>query len=234
MKRGSRKPADAYCMTRPEVAALLWSAKNDLRDWRAYYIFSLMYLLGLRVGEVIVLRYEHLGPLSGLGWPTVVWVPTEKKRQATGGRWRIDAQTGMPLLPVPVLSHHELVRAAFTPGSRPDRDSKSAWLFPSPQSRGKALAKRTALLKFEQAKTAAYLNAGYTPHTLRHTAASRLYEKANSTRTVAEFLRHDVGGRAGDGLATTNRYIHVSLEEWHKYRGALDIPLPLRPLVPRR
>lgn len=233
MKRGSHKPDHAMCMTRAEVGALLFTAKNVLGDWRSYYLITLQYLLGLRVGEVIKLRYEHLDPRRDrFGDPIIVWVPTEKKGELAKSRSRICQATGLPLFSVPVLSHGALIAAAFNRALRPTKEEReSPWILPSLQSAKRFMARRTAIQKFDLAKSAGYLNDAYTSHTLRHTAATRLYEKCNTTRIVAEFLRHDrTGGRGAEG-ATTNRYIHITTEQWMKYRGCFDLPLPLRPLA---
>lgn len=231
-RKGSRKPDDAWCLTRAETGALLYAAKDVCHDWRAYYMLSIMYLLGLRVSEAINLRYEHLDPRKDrFGLPVVVWVPTKKKTETARQRLRTCPATGLPVMPVPILGHPGLVANIFQRSTRPTAaEQNSPWLFPSDRSPKRFMSRRTALTKFDVAKSRAYLNDAYTSHVLRHTAGTRLHEKCNSQRLVTEFLRHDpTGGRTGDNK-TTARYIHITPETWVQYRHCLDLPLPLRPI----
>lgn len=217
-------------MSRREVAALLYAARNLLRDPRLYYMLLLQYLLALRVGEVVLLRYEDVGTdRDERGLPSFIRCPTLK--QGTGRPGYTPQYP--PRLKVPVLSHPEVVAAAFDRERRTERRERvSPWLFPG-QDRADPLDRKTAIELFHDAKRAAYLRDWYTPHALRHTAGTQLYAASGKKLVVSAFLRHSVGsGRARDeGAAVTERYIHVTDEMWREYRGALDLPR-LEPILP--
>jgi integrase len=242
MKRGSRKPEAAFYLDRRETAALLYAAHAEVPSARGgrgdsllYFLFTLQYLLALRVGEVILLRYEHLGPTDPVsGWPRYVLVPTLKKRASEfrGETMRVGDKT-LPLLPVPVVSYGPLVAAAFNPAYRPPDLRNSPWLFPG-QNPSRHISRSHTIAEFHRVREAARLPDYYSPHVLRHAAATNLYEKANRARVVSVFLRHATssGRRSGDdGASVTDRYIHMTAEGWARLRGALDLP-PLAPLAP--
>jgi len=228
--RGYQKPDDALLMTKREIAALLWTAHMKA-DPKAYLMFALQFLLGLRVGEVILLRYEHLGPRDG-AWPEYVMIPTLKKRYTGGVR---DSATNLPLFPVPVLSHPGLVLAGFNPEYRKGREKKSQWLFPGRHPKDHMTISWAIKLFHIYCDHAQLRRQEFTPHSLRHTAATYLHEKAKRDLVVSIFLRHSVSYRPGDGAAVTKRYIHVTEEQWKSYRatktspGPFDLP-PLGPL----
>lgn len=231
---GYKKPERAKYMSKAEIAALLWvwysrgqtpGVSDPGQAVNAYLMFTIQYLFGLRIGEVIRLRYEHLGPRDETGWPEFVNVPTLKKREGNSGVGRCKA-TNLPLYPVPVLSAPRLVLSAFNPQYRVDEtDRKSPWLFPG-RSNKTHLSPTQANNLFHVAKTEALLPDALSPHTLRHAAATHLYEKCRRRRVVTEFLRQSPGGgfSKDGGAAVTDRYIHVTPEQWRLFRGALDLP----------
>lgn len=214
MPRGYRKDEDFKAMEKAQVAALLHAARSIERDPRAYLMFALMYLLGLRIGEATQLKWEYLGPLNAKGEPICVRVPTLKQRQDSP-----------PLLTVPVLSHHNLVLAAFDRRrlTKDQRRARSPWLFPGDNGT-KPLSHTQAYRVWEHCREAARLDARYTPHCLRHTAATTLARAGvPKTPLIVAFLRHKTRGDA------TDVYIHATPTEWVKWRGVLDLP-PLAPI----
>lgn len=242
MRRGSRKPEEAFYLDRRGVAALLYAAHAEVPnlttggrgDARLYFMFALQYLLALRIGEVILLRYEHLGPIDPVsGWPRYVLVPTLKKKakEYRGQSMTADDKV-MPLLPVPVISHGSLVLSAFDRAYRPKDHRSSPWLFPG-QTPTRHLSRSHAIAEFGRVRDAACLPDYYSPHVLRHAAATNLYEFCGRKHVVSVFLRHAMssGRGAGDGASVTDRYLHMTAEAWSKLRGALALP-PLAPLSP--
>lgn len=230
--RGSRKSDEQKYFSRPEVSALLYAARERTRDFPAYYMIALQYLLGLRIGEVLQLRYDHLGPLDTSGRVVYVNVPTLKKKSAARAARPICPFTDKPLYPVPVLSHASLVAHAFDRKSHAEHERTSPWLFPSRSASGKRpLTRSQAFRRFHAVREAAGLPDYYTPHALRHSSATALYERCRRNRVVSVFLRHSDGTRDEDGAAVTHRYVHFSPAVWQEYRGALDLP-PLQPLPP--
>lgn len=223
--KGAVKIDEQKFMSRAEVAALLWGARE--LGTIPYYLFTLQYLLGLRIGEVIQLRYEHLGPIES-GWPLYVEVPTLKKRTQSDAH-PPDEATGLPLYKVPVLSHPALVVAAFDPRYRRGRGAQSPWLFPPMLWRTQRHMGRARVFQlWHQARELVQLPPWYSPHALRHTASAYLYERCRSVPQVARFMRHTPSGPRDEG-GTTVLYIHFTPEQWARCRGALDLP-PLAPL----
>jgi integrase len=214
MPLGHRKPEDAYCMEKREIAAFLHAAREVERDARAYYLFALTYVLALRIGEALILEWEHLGPLDARGLPSLVSVPTLKKRLEKP-----------PLIDVPVLSHPRLVLAAFDRRRQPkeERRARSPWLFGG-ATPGERLSMQQANRLFALCRDAARLKGGYTTHALRHTAATEL-EIAGMPRKLRErFLRQDER-RASD--------LDADAPQWARFRGKLDLPA-LKPLAAAR
>lgn len=222
--KGYRKPEDHTYAHRPQIAALLHAA-HGTGDFMGYFMFSLQYVLGLRIGEVIMLRYDHAGPLATDGCPKWVNVPTLKKGEEDHRAERCP-HTGKPLYPVPVLSLRNIVAAAFDPKYRA---VKSPWLFPAKGGRDatKHLSRSYAIQRFHALQEEACLPDYLSTHALRHSAGTFLYEKSNRRRVVSLFLRHSFGGLGrgdGDGAAVTDRYIHFRVADWQQFAGALDLP----------
>lgn len=235
---GYHRPEAGYLMTPHEVAALLYAAKRrgPLDNGFSYFAFSLQYLLAMRVSEVAVLRYEHLGSIQPVQlangtvvyWPKHVMVPTVKKKNPA--LYQRDKTTNLPILPVPVLSHGSLVAAAFDKRHRAGDAARSPWLFPG-KNAGTHVSRSHLISTFNELLEDAGLEDHFSTHTLRHTAATRLYEKVNRRLMVTRFLRQSDGRDAETGRnSVTDRYIHLSRELWRCGQGALDLP-KLAPLA---
>jgi len=240
---GFKRRLDSKWMFKPEVAAFLYAARNVERDERAYYLFALMYLLGLRQGEALLLEWDHLGPAGPDGAPAYVEIPTLKQRvyqlEGLSPKERREASEAGALkrtMPVPILSHPRLVVAAFDKKRQPKdhRRVRSPWVFPGVEP-GEHMSKSHAHRLFTLCIGAARLGGrGLTPHAFRHTAATYLSGAGASETTVQRFLRHT-------SRSVTQGYIHALPEEWARFKartgedgarvaGALDLP-PLRPLA---
>ncbi len=219
MPKGWRKPEDAKRLEKHEVHALLSAALYIERDPKAFYFFALMYLLALRVGEAVLMRWDYIGPLDETGRVLNVRVPTLKQHTDTP-----------PLISVPVLSHPRLVLAAFNRRRLPveERRVHSPWLFPSSDPT-RHMSIRQAAYLFALCRDAAKLNPRFTPHSLRYAAVGALgdWEVAQlgmleaSPRTATAFLRHTT-------RTTAETYMVRTTTAWRRYHGALDLP-PLRP-----
>lgn len=243
MRLGYRKAEDDKRMEKYEVAALLHAARNIELDARAYYMLSLMYFLGLRIGEVILLRWEHFVPPATAGGLPYVRVPTLKQhadaklRQFETSKDKsgeTERRALLNLYRVPVLSSPALVRFIFDKGRQtgPERAAKSPWLFTGTDPAAH-LSKKQADRVFTNCREAARLRPGLTPHAMRYSATMalkrwQLGELRLGTvdmRTQAAFLRHT-------SVTVTERYVGVDAWDWERYRGALDLP-PLAPLPAR-
>lgn len=222
--KGARKQEWQQYLKPREVSALLYAAKG--MGAIPYLLMSTQFLLGLRVGEVILLRYEHLGPLSPHGYPEYVNVPTLKK-SADNAEGPVCPITERPLIPVPVLSHPNMILAAFNKAYRPE--SRSSWIFPGGHSDRDHISRSYAIQAFCRARDKAGLPSYVTTHALRHTASVMLSQACGDNElVVGRFLRHSRGSTAS-GSNVTRRYMHITMERFGEFRGALNLP-PIAPL----
>lgn len=160
-----------------ELGRLLAAAENSTRDTA---ILNLLARAGLRVGEVVNLQLEDVDINGRSGWLLIHNSKGNKTRQ------------------VPLNSEA--------------RQALKAWLSERPQATvqqvflshtGQALAERDVQRMVAEYARMAGVQA--TPHTLRHTFATRAVEKGVDVATLAMILGHS-------RLETTNRYLHPSAD----------------------
>lgn len=155
-------------------------------------LLMLTYSSGLRVSEVVRLRYEDLDAERR----------TLRVRQ---GKGRKDRQT--------VLSEQAymmLQKYACEADERRGHD----WLFQG-QYVGKHLTERTAQKIFEQALAASGIGKKASIHSLRHSFATHLLEGGIDIRYIQELLGHR-------SSKTTERYTHVSIKDIRRIKSPLD------------
>ena len=239
---------EVFNIPKREVSALLWGARNlgDKSFAFAFDALALMYVLGLRIGEARLLRYEHKGTIDSSGLIRSVRVPTLKRTKRAGAEDG-KALPPPPLIEVPVLAHFDWVRTAFDHTTRKGRASVSKYLFPSPRDPTQPMSVRMMHKAFAFAARRGGVMPGATPHSLRHTASTEIYRFVREVLDESEevsliacrrFLRHAKGkvwtGRGSDQFATTRIYVHVNddkfkgLNDWMPLiRGrALVLPTP--------
>lgn len=257
MKLGTFKAEDDKVMTKRQVAALLYGAHrmktSPVRSFQmAFDAFLLMYVLGLRIGEVIRLRYSNVGVRNKRGRICSVMVPTEKKAKSVTvtdpetGKRRAVSRSVDPLDAlhwVPVLDHAEWVAIAFDPRTRSGAASTSEWLFPG-RNPDRHISDRMIDYAFRAARKAGRLPDVYSSHCLRHTAGTEIMRKRlrlgdgrdEAKGWTRRFLRHSKKA-VGHGGDTTDAYIHLgprTLPEWAPMMEAdiLKVPEPLAPCGP--
>jgi len=160
-----------------ELGRLLAAAEGDPRDTA---ILNLLARAGLRVGEVVRLRLEDVEMNGRSGWLTVKGGKGNKTRH------------------VPLNGE---VRQALKAWLEKRPKVQEEWLFLSRS--GRPLSERDV-----QRMTAEYArlaNVEATPHTLRHTFATRAIEKGVDVATLQALLGHS-------RLETTGRYLHPTAE----------------------
>ncbi|WP_322510204.1 tyrosine-type recombinase/integrase [Anaerolinea sp.] len=169
--------APVQALSARELGRLFAAAEGDARNTA---ILNLLARAGLRVGEVVCLRLEDVEISSRSGWMTVRGGKGNKTR-------RVPLNTEV-------------------------RQALKAWLEERPQVRGDWLfLSRTGNslnVRDVQRMVAEYARiAGVkaTPHTLRHTFATRAIQKGVDVATLAAILGHS-------RLETTGRYLHPTAE----------------------
>lgn len=174
--RGPRQVAPPVkALSGRELGRLLAAAEKNLRDTA---ILNLMARAGLRVGEVVRLRVDDLDN-GRKGWLTV--------RGGKGNKTRR----------VPLNAEARQALKAWLDA----RNEGTEILFASRS--GSQLAERDVQRMVAEYARIAKVEA--TPHTLRHTFATRAIEKGMDVATLAAILGHA-------RLETTGRYLHPSAE----------------------
>jgi site-specific recombinase XerD len=147
-----------------------------------------MYACGLRVGEAITLEITAV----------------DRARRVLRIIGKGDKERLVPL-PQPILD--DLGQLWRTHRNR-------RWLFPN-RCGAAPLNRRVLSGSFADAATAAGLPSGVTPHTLRHSYATRLLENGVDTRIVQVLLGHA-------RIATTAIYTHLTTPTLASLQGLLD------------
>lgn len=159
-----------------ELGRLLAAAESSKRDTA---ILNLLARAGLRVGEVVHLRLEDVEVNGRSGWVVVRGGKGNKTRQ------------------VPLNSD--------------SRQALKNWLSERPQAGPETFVSHTGHALSERdvqrmvAEYARIAGVDATPHTLRHTFATRAVEKGADVATLAAILGHA-------RLETTGRYLHPTAE----------------------
>lgn len=176
--RGPRQVvAPVQALSARELGRLLAAAEGDVRNTA---ILNLLARAGLRVGEVVHLRLEDVEISGRSGWLTV--------RGGKGNKTRL----------VPLNTE---VRQALKAWLEERPQVIGEWLFLS--RTGNPLNARDVQRMVAEYARIAGVKA--TPHTLRHTFATRAIQKGMDVATLAAILGHS-------RLETTGRYLHPTAE----------------------
>jgi integrase/recombinase XerD len=164
-----------------ELGRLFAAAEGE--DWidkRNVAILALMAKAGLRVGEVVALELADIELNARSGWATVRMGKGNKTR-------RVPLNSDVRQ----ALQAYLAVRPAFS----------TPFLFVS--RTGSPLSARDVQRLVAALARKARIEGKVTPHTLRHTFATRLLERGADVAAVAALLGHE-------SIATTSRYLHPS------------------------
>jgi integrase/recombinase XerC len=185
-RRGRRLPG---ALTHDAVAALLGAPPvGQPAGVRDRTILELLYAGGLRVGELVALRVQHI---SG----------DEIRVRGKGGKDRVVLIGGEAAA---WLKRYLVVarpRLAGQTGGRGSGSGDALFL----NARGGPLTPRAVQLLVDRWVRAAAVQQRTTPHVLRHTFATHLLDGGADLRAVQELLGHA-------SLSTTQIYTHVSRE----------------------
>jgi integrase/recombinase XerD len=176
-----------------EVRKLLESVKGkEPLDRRDKAILELFYASGLRIGEIVSARLEHLSLEEG-------WIRITGK----GNKTRL----------VPVGGEAREALAAYLEVARPSLVGKKTQSFVFLNRRGgKLTTARVWQIVKERAKEAGLDAEKIHPHLLRHSFATHLLNHGADLRVIQEMLGHA-------DIATTQIYTHVDqrrLRDTHK------------------
>ena len=171
-------------LTREEEQQLINNLTGRFKE-RNRAIIALLVNTGLRIGELVKLRVEDVGNDGGVRDSLVVRREISKSK-----RERL-----IPLNAKAKQAISELLQPRAGPSSR----------FLLSQSRtGFTPMQLQRILK--KAREKAGLNTKATPHSLRHSFATRLCQRNVNLRAIQELLGHK-------SLVTTQVYLHVTKEE---------------------
>ncbi|MBA7484972.1 Tyrosine recombinase XerD [subsurface metagenome] len=183
-----------------EIKKLLYYAnKNGLRD------FTMIFLAlstGLRVAELVGLFIEDVAPFGEVS--TILSVPS---RVGKNGKKR----------DIPINEETRKVLSSFIQSKKDFNHpvNLDSYLFCSSRSHFSLSPRDFQRIVKDLSSTA--INRGITPHTLRHTFATRLLKHTN-LRVVQELLGHA-------NVQTTQIYTHVSMEDVQPVIENLNLPL---------
>ncbi|MBC8354123.1 MAG: tyrosine-type recombinase/integrase [Planctomycetes bacterium] len=172
-----RKPKRLPVILSPEEIMALLHAAPSLRD---KLLLGLMYATGMRVSEVVRVRWRDLDFDRRL---INVWQ----------GKGRTDRQVTLP------ICFESLLRTLST-----DRGGDD-FVFPSENNtrRGRHLSPRTAQRVMERAVRIAGIKKKATPHSLRHSFATHSFENGCDIRRIQKLMGHVK-------LETTTIYVKVA------------------------
>ncbi len=171
---------------------------------RDYAVYALMYLGGLRVGEVHQLNLDS--------------IDLDQRHLVVNGKGNKQRTIILHEELFGILSEYLAVRESFY------RHYSSSALFVS--KKGNRLAIRTMEDNFKKVVARADLNAGFsvTCHSLRHTFASHLNDKEVDILVIQSLLGHATPRR-------TESYIHPSQEKIRKAMDKLPAVIFMKKLI---
>lgn len=220
--RGYVKPKKAKYLSSEQVGALIGAPKaaGEMRD---YYLLAATYFLARRIGEVVRLRPENFANLEddevNIGilkrerahrcGPRCARPCKRKGTKTVSRNLPHDPVNGLPVVSIPVLPDAKPVLAAMVRWAGERR-----WIFEG--QLGKHLTTRAAQKIFTKWKLVAGIPKAVTPHSLRHTAVSRVVAAAGIA------LGRDLA--AHSSIAVTNAYVHVTEGDRERSRGSLRVP----------
>ena len=172
------------CFTPREEAQLLGTLKKRKDAERAYMLYDLMFVTGLRISEALSFNVEH-AKRAKIEIRVKGWTREGEKR----------ARFKTVYLPKAIQEH---LKSYLRYKSRQKEDlSPEAPLFVSRNQR--RLSSRQVERDFKKWLEEAGIEGDFTPHAMRHTAGTRLLKKTGNHKLVQKYLGHS-------DVATTVRY----------------------------
>lgn len=171
-----------------DVLALLDTCDTTTAEGvRDAAFLELLYASGARISEVARL---DVGDID--------FAQAQVRLFGKGSKERV-----VPLYPRALQAIRTYLGAARSELAAKARGEKTAALFVS--TRGNRMSAAALRTRFERCVSLAGIDAGITPHAMRHTYATELLSGGADLRSVQELLGHE-------SLATTQIYTHLSVE----------------------
>lgn len=234
-------------LTAEQFEALLKAVEEHggVMRFRDHALFFLAYYLGLRVGEVVLLRREHLHLDEGEGTisiPTLKCQPKVACKCSECGRkvfLRLDRAGTQhrcscgAASTVPAADKHAKPYTERTPAIierhvldylrqlESNLPPGQAWLFPSEARDGEHLSRRRAGWLFKYYARLASLPARMSFHALRHGRGAAVWSISQDRELVRKQLRHT-------SLNAGEFYVHLSPERLKEYQDRLERLTPQR------
>ncbi len=242
------KPESEKFLTSEQMDAMLAACEKErdsfnLKWKRDYALLYLMYSLGLRVGETVLLERRHFRDVEALEkvylptlkrWPRVPYLCEGCKKRCKVRAERIGQTFNCPRRNKPnevkrpsyhIPAVHEIpeIDVPMIEGpmvgfvldymKRYMRDDQQ-YLFETAE--GRHMSTRMAQRIFDTYAQKAGLGIRYSAHAERHVRGQRLYKYSNNNLTlVAQGLRHR-------GTRTVERYVHLDQEQLDGYKKKMD------------
>ena len=183
-----------------EIGKLLVAAKDqDIRD------FTMVYLAlstGLRVSELVGLFIEDVAPFEGIS--RILVVPSRIGKNSKKRDIPINYETQI------ILAHFLRIKA-----SRSEFLNSNSFLFVSHKTK-RPLASRD-FQRIVNELSISSIGRRISPHTLRHTYATRLLKHTN-LRVIQELLGHS-------RIQSTQIYTHVSIDDAQQAISNFKLPV---------
>lgn len=178
---------EAFHLVEDQGPPLVPHGKPGAARARDTAMLELLYSSGLRVGELVALKVEHLR--LDLGVVRVVAGKGGRDRVVPVGRKAQEALVGY-------LGHRPLLL-----GEGQDAGEERLFL----NQRGKGLSARSVQRLVEKRAGSLAVGRKVGPHALRHSMATHLLEGGADLRSVQEMLGHK-------SLSTTQKYTHLTVD----------------------
>ena len=185
--------AEIYHLREPEKIPQVMSPDEMRRllavasSLKVRVLLSLGYGCGLRAGEIVRLKVEHIDS-------------AQKILRIEQSKGRKDRNVMLSPEMLDLLRQWWKVRPSRHDAEMPVQER---WLFPSRKTAGKPITTRQLSRLFHEATEAAGIKKSVSLHALRHSFATHLLERGTDIRVIQALLGHDK-------LDTTARYTRVA------------------------
>ena len=193
---------DIKCLTPQEEERFLDTLGNRKDAERAYMLYHLMLVTGLRISEALSLNVEHAGKakleVKVKGW-------TKKRKQSPERAKRVEGKNRFKTVYFPKALQKHLKDYLRVKAKKGESLAPEAPLFVSRNSA--RISPRQVQRDFKVWVRESGIEGDLTPHALRHTVGTRLLKKYKNAKLVQRYLGHS------DVTTTLRYYVDVFPED---------------------